>query len=806
MNAQLFINDIEVLLGTQPQGLEEFKVSLKRDTIYSGIDTTLDIEIKFFCTSGKEEIDAIYQANGLDANAYIQVTDTCGTDSVTFKYKLDFKNFQTNADFCTCNLVQLDDLSSGASNWKDDLKRTVNLTLEGVEEDLYVRNLPLVYNYDSDNIYGQITSTTQNTEHNTGLNPSAFPWLVSGPPFPAPPPVVVTPANYYQYVAHYIMPKVDTNVNELEDSDGLLADYFHISEPWNLSPNIPNYKTGEYIDILNVSSTRSDITYSDVEPPAIFENKLDDGEFNIVTNQTQMKIDIDGLATVSTNLIEINEIIFIGKQYDNPRIVIKNAISTSSSIISSPAIITFPISKSLTRPIQMFSGESVWIYYELIYKSYEANAAFWNGSQWNFSSVLQNVFAFYSLKYTISNSIIASFTITRDVRTVLAGSALANIEPFHTKVKAYKGELALNRIFKTDNNLAETPCFEDIWFTDGQRMRNKINMSDFIVKPVDIFTELEKITCCGLGVVYDVNGNATLQLQDVYFFYSDNLVHSFTEGEIANFRLSNITSNYYNEIKIGYATFKDTEKDYCKLNEYTISNKGESIYNKVTEWIASKYIVTKAMKLSTDDKELEFDKNIFLLSSTTATGSPNDINFTLAESVGVSDDNMTMNPNVLGLNRRYASVMNLFRHLYKWGFSLFVNKDTLKVNKYEGSTIYEQEIKHDLGTPTSPYYQGLSVCKLPLDLVKVDRDIIGMYTNSPNTYDGFINRDLFVPMAIEFEVYNLTSIDLLRLRSKQYGLFSVVSGGVEYFGNLMSATHDNGVTKFNLLRRFKNGI
>ena len=164
-------------------------------------------------------------------------------------------------------------------------------------------------------------------------------------------------------------------------------------------------------------------------------------------------------------------------------------------------------------------------------------------------------------------------------------------------------------------------------------------------------------------------------------------------------------------------------------------------------------------------------------------------------------DNIFTQPlNTAGINRRYATALNLFRHLYKWGFSLFANKTDLKVVKYEGNSIYNYEIRDTTGSSTNPYYHGLSLCKLPLDnYAKVDRSIEDIYTD-------FIQSGLYVPTQITFKTANLSSLDLIAMRAHQYDLFSVTDGVNTYYGNLISANLENEITEIKLLRRFKNGI
>ena len=174
-------------------------------------------------------------------------------------------------------------------------------------------------------------------------------------------------------------------------------------------------------------------------------------------------------------------------------------------------------------------------------------------------------------------------------------------------------------------------------------------------------------------------------------------------------------------------------------------------------------------------------------------------------------DNIFTQPlNTAGINRRYATALNLFRHLYKWGFSLFAGKTELKANKYEGNNIYDYEIRDtSAAMPPSPVgvypkmevsYHKLSKCYLPyINYAKVDRSIEDIYTD-------FIQSGLYVPSQITFKTGNLSSLDLIAMRSHQYDLFSVTDGVNTYYGNLISAKLEDDITEIKLLRRFKDGI
>lgn len=799
---ELVINGIPITTLDQPIGLEVNKLSLDRDFQYSCIDTKIEAELKFYCASGKTQLDAEYESKGVEGSGYVTITDTCGTNAQNYTFNLDFKKYNNQGDFTTIGLIEANSL------WKKDLDKEVNCDYfsSGVptnfSSEFYVRNLPLVYEYESDNVFSQIDQDTTDVKHNgftTDYQYNTIPPVGAGGPAPT------LPFEHYIKYSHFLIPRVTQKVNQLEDSDGLVADYFVISNLYR-DPSIPfdagYYKLMDINDISNVVTSGNFSTYSEVEPPELFTNTNVAGTININTINTELLSDFIDITTVSTTSFQVNEIIVIGRQFDTPRYILKNVldISTNTNTTTSPFSTTKTFSKNMNFSGEVYENEKVWIYYEVQYRAVLDPTVTYDVTSGNWLYDSANYIQFKNINYELANEINIDFTLTKNVANSITGSG--DVEPYHTPTRAYYGQTILNHIFGTFESFAQTSCYSDLWVSKGDLLRGKQNRSNTIVKPSDFFRELEKVVCCGIGYFYDSDPDGVRKLMSVYDFYSDTLVPSqyqfdyndLIDGKI---ELSPFLPPYYKEIQIGYSNFKDSPKDYAKTNIYSIDNDSENTYSKVSDFIASQYIITRALRLGTDEKDLEFDNNIFILSG----GQLGIYNATLSQTSGLLADNIFTNPlNTAGINRRYATALNLFRHLYKWGFSLFADKTELKVVKYEGNSIYDYEIRDTTGTSSNPYYHSLSDCKLPLDnYAKVDRTIEDIYTN-------FIQSGLYVPTQITFKTANLSSLDLIAMRAHQYDLFSVTDGVNTYYGNLISADLENDVTEIKLLRRFKNGI
>lgn len=804
---KIVINGIEISTLDKPIGLEVIKLSLDRDFQYSCIDTKIEAELKFYCSSGKTELDAEYESKGIEATGYIEITDTCGANAQTYQFNLDFKKYNNQGDFTTIGLIEVNSL------WKKDLEKEVNLTtVLSQPEDFYIRNLPLVYSFASENVYAKINQDTLNLEHTaTWISGRPVPYNTSPPtsppsPPPIPPDSIPYPPfgsiDYYQDILHYIFPRVDVTRNDLENSDGLLMDYFNIDGP------IPVTKMN-FSDIFGTVTTIYNGTYSQVEPEPVFENNLSAGEFTINTFNDQLTLDLLDVTSAKCEIAEINEIISLGKTYNSPRYIMKNQLYSSSTIIntSTPTVYTLSYNKSISLILEVKEEEKVWIYYEIWYKQIEDPAPIYDPVSGKWEYYPYNQIHFKNLSYTLSNTIDIEFKLTKDVKEPIVNAS--EILPYHTKTKAYPGLYALNEIFNSVVNICYTNCFSDLWFSRGDYIRGKINVADFIVKPTDFFRELEKVVCCGLGYFYDTNPAGEKRLMSVYDFYSDTLVPSqyqFLDTDLIDgiIEISPFLAPYYKEIQIGYSNSKDSPRDICMQNNYSIDNDSDSNYSKVSDFIASQYIITRALRLGTVDDELEFDKNIFILSGSTVSAGPStNYNVTLSQTSGFLGDNVIVDGMAIaGVNKRYATVLNLFRHLYKWGFSLFANKEVLTVNKYKGSTIYNGNIITTAGTayPYGEPYQSLNECKLPrANPVKTHQTVSGF---------GSVNTDynLYVPSQITFKTAKLSSLDLIAMRAHQYDLFKVSDGTNTYYGNLISANLEDDVTEIKLLRRFKDGL
>lgn len=797
---KIVINGIEISTLDKPIGLEVIKLSLDRDFQYSCVDTKIEAELRFYCASGKTELDAEYENKGVEATGYIEITDTCGTNAETYRFNLDFKKYNNLGDYTTIGLIDVNSL------WKKDLDKEVNLdkypdgTDTGFATPFYVRNLPLEYNYKIDS-FGHESNYPSTALQNYGITK----------------------------MLHSLTTSI-VSLNELEDGNVLTNSdlylnvaqgqfrFSNVAQPDVTIVNTSNNKSmyvrwqspNTGIGVLpNVFFGMNEFGTTIIEPRPIFENTLEDGYLEISTDgENGYILDFESTgAVLQATAYGMNEIFMIGYSFSNAEYAIWGALNDITGTNNIQGLTN--VSGNLYRLDSRVGGNRS-IDYTTQYNSVVGGKITIKKGQklwlihglplYNSNSNPTNLVDIKYEKFTLNRSATIKFILDKNTKDVITSSA--DIVPFHTLTSAYYGQTILSNIFNCAQNFAQTLCYNDLWFSKGDLMRGKVNKANFIVKPSDFFRELEKVVCCGLGYFYDTDPDGEKRLLSVYDFYSDTLVPSqyqFSDSDLIDgiIEIAPFLAPYYKEINIGYSNSKDSPTDFCKQNTYSVNNDSDTIYSKVSDFIASQYIITRALRLGSQDEELEFDNNIFILSG----GQSGIYNATLSQRTGVLADSVYTLPTIdNGINRRYSTAFNLFRHLYKWGFSLFNNKDTLTAKKYEGNSIYDYDIR-DLSGSVTQYYIGLNACKLPVavDMVKVDRTIDNLLTD-------LIENAIYVPSQITFKTARLSSLDLIAMRAHQYDLFSVSDGVNTYYGNLISANLEDDVTEIKLLRRFKDGL
>jgi hypothetical protein len=320
-----------------------------------------------------------------------------------------------------------------------------------------------------------------------------------------------------------------------------------------------------------------------------------------------------------------------------------------------------------------------------------------------------------------------------------------------------------------------------LYFANGEMMRNKINPKKWVLTPISFFENLDKMVSCGIGVFYDSGMVKTLELRPIADFYSSTI------GLVVDIDFDDLTievdnSRIYNKIEVGYSTFKDSPEELHGLNSYAVTEqtKGSTAWVKITDFIASKFVIKKALSLGTDDKELEFDKNTFVLHGNDDgthhihTYSQNDNNTALGYDDTYEDDRVQ----VFGMNRHFATLFNLIRHKLRWKFGMYKVKTLMDNNNLSIKTVMGDAWTPDCDIPQSVYFNA----KKSVDYTDLD---------PTDTYSR-------IPQTLSFKLV-MTIIEFNELKKDWYKTVQIDTENGSYYGNILSAEYQNGIVNFKLL-------
>ena len=357
--SKIVINNIEINTLDKPIGLEVTKLGLDRDFQYSCVDTTIEAELKFYCASGKEQLDAEYESKGIEGTGYVEITDTCGTNSQIYTFNLDFKKYNNNGNYTTVGLIDVNSL------WKQDLNKEVKVSdFSGAMVDFYVRNLQSTYQY-----YSEKSSSEERLSGSNIIDINNTTGAVKLPFITA------------------IYPKTETTVNELEDGIQLVSETYFLHDLTGL-PTL-QAMAAEYIDPSGATITPPvytsiglSLVIPDIEPQPIFDNTLEDGTITITTTgSTNFEINFNGtVSNANFTIREFKECVGIGTSWTEMRgymSQMNDSLVNLASIPTPPSILTYNhptvSTKSLTRTYDIKKGEKVWIWYQMFHEPHPSN-------------------------------------------------------------------------------------------------------------------------------------------------------------------------------------------------------------------------------------------------------------------------------------------------------------------------------------------------------------------------------------------------------------------------------------------------
>lgn len=751
--SELIVNYVNIPILDQPEGLADASIVYERDE-FSGMVIKLDVDLIFRCGSGKDEIDEEYNNRFADGIGSIKIVDTCNDEEIEFEFKLDFSKYKYDSSTTTIGLEEALNLHE----WKQNDKNDIEIPDSSVEV-AYIRNIPIDYQYYS-------------TEWNSKQDASTLGNFIIDE--------IHNPGDLYasSYVIH---PRATITVNELEQGNLLNSETF--ASAWDEGMNSVGQANEQYFS--SVAGTGytfqpkpfgASIPLTSVEPQPIFENELEEGFLNITSSgSTVFEMDFLGNnAEIYLTLEHFNEYIVIGRSFSDARLVYINrlqepniqlgSLSLTFSGMRVPATGTPTISESFQ--VDISPGESVWIYWQIQTGDYDlvSNPSY----KFKFDRYNMKIDRTLSIVYTTYHN-----TTTSDLTTN------QDLIDYSTEIGCFHGGAIVDYLYPNlTQSIFNTPCYEELYFANGEYMRNKINKKAFKLTPRFFFEELDKVISCGIGVFYDIGGTPTLELQVISEFYS-NVIGLTVNSEFDDVVIEIDQSRLYNKIEIGYTEFKDTTEELNGRNEYNIIEqvKGKNVWTKISEFVSSKFKIKRALQLGTEDRELEFDKKVFLLSLRnidtfflhSASQSTN------PAALGYDDITESSIVQPFGMNRKYSTIFNLVRHKLRWGFGFFTGKTLL-----ENTSLSDKEI---IG--------GSSL---------FDCGLNGTYLANKSTVYSVVNGNGLYTQIPIFITFNklMTLSEFLELRKVWYQTVVIIKDSVSYKGNILKADYKSGVVKFKL--------
>ena len=803
----LNINGVNVDFKDQPSGLSKINIDYERDSPFNGFNIEAKATIEFYCASGYNELKAEYDRAFVDGVGYIIISETCSNVETTFKFNLDFTKYEQTINSIKIGLIQ--------DNANGDLKDLLEVEkdIPDTESDqIYLRNIDVRYIYHSDNF-----SLVQT------------PYKENGAPYgeditySSPNPLANIDIGYV------INAKTETTVNELEIGNALTTESVDRGDFFGVNSGTRIFETAS-----GVITNPSTIFIPTLYPFPIFENELEDGLLKLKTSgSTSLLINSLGGINFLGSISSFREIVVIGQRYEDPKYVKVFDLTDLAKTIQIPlanGLTSISLNNTAIPTVEneinfnIKKGDSVWIMYTFDFQSepFAAQIVNFNTTNpnqfvptspiftpdiqkdeminyvssvdlnvWQWDKVLgipqyvpttrtqvtSGVWQYNDIEMNIDRELDIEFVTDKRTNTGVFNNTNDMILG-STKVTAYKASKIANELFPNlDYNELEQPKYDDLYLTRGDILRNKAGRDKFRLNANKYFTELEKITGLGLGLFFDNSLTPKYRLEIIESFYKDDVFQTFSV-DYDDLKVTVAENMLYKSVEIGYNVFKESFDELHGKNIYQIEGvvKGKSKYTKLSDWIASKFIIKKSLNLGSSSEKQEYDENLFILSidSNMATISDNSASATIGKDL-VFEQNQA---NVRGLNRKYASLYNLKRHELKWCFGIYKGKTDLSTQRNVNN---QKEISYD---------DGLGYIDLP-NFVRASNDI---------TINDIDLQEIMIPNYLEFAIpMNITEFS--NLRKNWYSCIEVICEGESYIGNIITVNYSEGIANFKLIER-----
>jgi hypothetical protein len=736
MELDLFINGSKIDTLDPPEGLDGINISYNR-TKYMGLSTEIEIKLTFYCASGKEAIDAEFERAFVNGNGYVIFRDECGGTEIETKFILDFRTYEADDNSTKLGLKEDNDVN----RWDDKEDTLIELT---GEEDVLVRNTINGYSYLANE--GKIELSDENLRYVFG-------------------------ATLPRMLNFFIFMDYSTKINELEDGNDLSSNFYSVDTNQNLPFIIPtkSYQNGALV-------ANAGTQYSILEPYPFFENTLEGGSIDIkISGDRSLTIETEEINNNNRNfnIFEYYEWIVIGRSFEKPRMILKNRIDLLNTVFlpASPNPYT-----NATINTQVLAVNADWVLDGL---SLEKNENVWYFKNYvidaQFTLLEHQIFK-GNTKLNSVEQIEAKF-FANNKANIIPQTIQNNPQFYSHPTKAIKASSIATQLFENLNPIALETHFDDLYLTNGEMIRNRTNRQSLKMKPKDFYENLNRLIPIGIGMNY--SGTPELQMLTYEELYENTVFKTFNDADfISEVKVSIADNMLYNEVEVGYSEFKESNEELHRKNSYVINGgRGNGKLNLVTNWIASKYIFKKAKNEGKGQEGKELDNKIFILSIEDAYG------FKITKSQNndstepLFDNVLEFNGgNVLGLNRRYATIINLINQKFRWGLSFWKSINGLSPTN---ETVYTKELEY-----ADTYHDYLD----------------GFPISANNTFDATLTHvSQVLPKYIEFSVV-MSIVEFYDIRKNWYKAIEIV-GQKTYKGNIIEARYQNGVCNFKLLQR-----
>lgn len=742
-----------LVLTNDPEGWQDLEMSLKRDMKLHGVFQESSVDMKFFCGSGKEYIDNIYENYGINHTIEILIEYKCSeTDDFEdfFDGKIQLKGYKSDRDYTTVNVIQNDIWSLVRSRWDTKVSLSTTTTIGG-------------------NTIDSLTNAPYNlTLHNRKV----------------------------QFLGDF---EIDTPINGgslgLASTAAVTANFLAFVEiPANVI--VDDLGTGQIPTINgNASAGAGTLYVNKLDSPLIISNTdhtfraLFDGTYDLTVD-----IDFDVAWTITAGSNPNLDYLIDFRVYAG---TVPNAIMPGqfrlldSTNIDTVTGLTTSGSDNYTHSdtfsFTLYEGEYIFfvLFIQAAYTDDTSGTAT-IGFEYNTADIT----------YDITDDSLASTTC----------SAYAIYEAFSKVVNSitdlsspsgdnFKSAL-LGRKNSEPTSYASNGCGSFLAINHGRLIRGfPLASNPTILSLKDLYEEgLSPILNLGMGIE-----NGKVVVEEVEYFYDDTVV--LTIDNVVNIEKAVKPELFYSNVEVGFQKWESEDvsgiREFNNRHDYAIPDISvlDGKYSSVSNFIAGGYPIEFTRRRQYGDESTEdymYDNEYFIFAlnrSVDGSGNPNNLG------TCEKNENFTTTTNVFEpgsvYNLRLTPKKILLRH---------INMIAAGLTKLAGSLLKFTKSASDASIETDATSVGC-IEDYASALLNEDGNIAWDDTNVQAYSNGI---PMFIPEEVKFEA-PITYSEWKTLRANPLGTiaYSRTDSGHEY-GFIISANRKNidGMTQFTLIRKY----